>query len=1152
MMKRCLLAIVVAASLMGCNSSDDADENTAATFSGSISGALTAIQTDVTGTLVITDPDSGEAVASAQTNAATTYGTFSILANGQWTYTLDSNNTAVLALSSAAESLQDVITVASADGTTATINITITGVTQTNTPAVISGDSTGSLTAAQASASGALIITDPDSGEDAVIAQTDSAATYGNFSITTAGQWSYTLNSADAVVIALPAGSTVTDTVTVSSVGGELQDITVTITGVNETPVFGTGNLVNSAEITQSLADAITGALSINDADTAEAAFNVQSAVLSDYGEFSITTTGAWTYTLDTSNSTVSALSGADDTLVDDITVSSVDGTSATISITVVGESANNTPTLTKGSIGNNDSVPTITCTTTVNTTSELEDTVSYAMTPGETICLASGDYNGLDLTFGGTGTSDLPITIAAAVPGEVTISGEVFVGMTGEYVVFQGFIFKDGSMDSSLIQTRANSNTACNNCRITDNSFINMDKDMDDSTKWFQIYGSNNRFDHNWVTGKSTPGALFIVERGDAPGTEDRTQIDHNYFGDRPPKDGLAYAGESDNEFEGIRIGTSDTHTSDSFAVIEHNYFTAINGEAEVISVKAGGVTVAHNTIRNSRGSIVSRHGEGSNINNNFILGDDNPFAGGIRLVDANHSVTNNYIQGARNQSSNFYGGILISGSDGSVTNGYQDVENVLVANNTIVDSANSINLYAGNEDDKPDSVYFVNNVVADAIGPVVKNADELPENSVIAGNYVYGQSFSDDEDMTSITGMTFINPMLSAGSDGIYRPTANSATLTADKNADTGDYTLPTTDMDGQTRSNPTISGADEILTQELALVDLRGVLTPNLVGPLSYTPPVSTPYISQIAIQNANFDTQDLAGWTNSGAAVTTEAAEVFSRGSSVKLDSQADSLTQTVAVDADTNYTLSAFIKGVAKLSATINGVTYTADQNTTGYKFTSISFDSEDGTSLEISATIDDLVVRQVAITNPNFDDGDDGWVVNEGTGIGQVQDSSNSASGNDGSIKFIYKAGDTGSPYQPYIAQTVTVQPNTEYSLTMYSLLKSNHVATVLFGVHTGSAIEDGVFDNANVIASKDSVYADLSEDEEGDDSFRPDTLVFNSADNTTITIFAQYQTVSGDEIRVDNFSLTAEAAPTDDAEAFFDSFRLISHSSLN
>ena len=1023
-----------------------------------------------------------------------------------------------------------------------------------NTPAQITGVTTATLAANQSMASGTVVITDPDEGEDATIPQTNTVASYGNFTINSTGQWQYTLDQTNSEVIALAEGVSVTDTVTIRSVDGGTQDISIVINGVNEAPTFGMGDGVDVATIEQDHSSAITGNLTITDADTAENAFISQSDIMSSFGEFSITSTGAWTYTLDTSNSTVSGLSDENDTIVDDVSVSSVDGTQTLISITITGVSVNEALVLTKGSIGDNDNVPATNCTTTVSSISELENAVSFAMTAGDTICLAAGNYSGLDLTFGGTGTADLPITVAAAVPGDVIIGGEVFIGMTGEYVVFQGFIFKDGSMDSSLIQTRANSNTACNYCRITDNTFIDMDEGMDDSTKWFQIYGSNNRFDHNWVSGKTTRGALFVIERGAAPGTEDRTQIDHNYFGDRPPKDGLAYAENSDNEYEGIRVGSSDTHTSDSFAVIEHNYFEGIDGEAEVISVKAGGVRVSHNTIRNSRGSIVSRHGEGTQIDNNFILGDDNPFAGGVRIVDANHSVTNNYIQGARNLSSNFYGGILISSSDGSTTNGYQDVENVLVANNTVIDSVNSINLFAGNQDDKPDTVYFVNNVVADAIGPVLRNADNLPANSVYSGNYVFGQSFSDDNAVASLVGMTFEDPMLDEDSQGIFRPTANGPAIAANMSADIGDYDLPANDMDGQVRSNATMSGADEILTEDLALTELRGVLSSDLVGPLSYTPPASSLHISPLTIANANFDSQTLAGWTNTGAEVTSQQDEVFSRGSSVKLDSQTDKLTQTITVTANTNYTLSAFVKGVAKLSAKVNGSTYSVDENTSDFRFTSVSFNSEAGTSLEIDATIDDLVLGQIDIINPKFDQGQNGWVVNEGTGIGQVQDSSNSASGADGSIKFKHNDADSGTPYQPYIAQTVTVQANTEYTLSMYVLLKSGDAqdATVLFGAHTGTAIDDGVFDNADIIASKDSVYANLSEDEEGDDSFRPDVLVFNSGANTTITIFAQYQSVAGDDIRIDDFSLTAEGPPAADAKAFFDSFRLVSHPSLN
>ncbi|WP_289027821.1 chondroitinase-B domain-containing protein [uncultured Paraglaciecola sp.] len=1153
-MKQKILALAIVSALSACGSSndDDSTDNTSASFSGDLNGALTSADTSTSGTLSVSDPDDGEDSALAQTDTATSYGTFTISVDGQWSYTLDATNADVLALVGTASSLSDAITVTSVDGTTTSISITISGVAGTNTPAVFSGDSTGSLSADGTTATGTLVVTDPDSGEDATEAQTAATTSFGSFTIDTDGQWTYTVDNTNATLIALGANDSVDDTVTVTSVDGTAITLTITINGVNEDPTFGTGSGVDSSAISNDLDTAVTGTLSITDLDTGEDVFVAQSSVATSYGTFSIATDGMWTYTLDTTNTTVLGLASESDSIVDEVTVSSADGSDATISITISGVSTA-TGGLTKGSIGDNDSVPTVNCTVTVSSTSELEDAVSYDMTPGETVCLASGTYGDFELSFGGAGTEALPITVAAAVPGDVIINGESSIGMTGSYVVFQGFVFKDGNMDSSLLQTRANSNTACNNCRITENTFVNMDAGQDNSTKWFQIYGSGNRFDHNWVSGKETRGALFIVERGDEPGTEDRTQIDHNYFADRPPFGGVAYADNSDNEYEGIRIGTSSTHTSDSFAVVEHNYFERIDGEAEVISVKAGGVTVAHNTIRNSRGSIVSRHGEGTTIDNNYIIGDGNPFAGGVRIVDANHSVTNNYIQGARNPSSGFYGGILISASDGSTSNGYQDVENVLVANNTVVDSVNSINLFAGNEDDNPEEVYFVNNVVADAIGPVFRNSDEMPINSVFAGNYIYGQSLADDESLVSVDGFTFADPMLSADSDGLYRPTENSADLSADLTADTGSFSLPTKDMDGQTRSDSTVSGADEILTEVLAATDMRGLLTPDLVGPLSYTAPVGAPYIAQVTISNDDFDSENFNGWTNTGAEITTETDEVFSRGSSVKFDSATDSISQTLTVAENTNYTLSAYISGPGKLSADVGGVMYSAESNSDSYNFTTVSFNSGTATSVDISASIDDSVLLSTDIENDNFDDDQDGWVVNEGTGIGQVQDSDNSASGNDGSIKFKYNDDDSGTPYDPYIAQTIAVEPNTDYTLTMYILLKSSDEqdATVLFGAHTGDAVVDGDFDSGDVIASKDSIYGNLSSEDEGDDDFRPDTLTFNSGANTSITIFAKYQSTLGDDIRIDDFSLTSQGSPADGEEVFVDSFRLVSHPSL-
>jgi len=908
-----------------------------------------------------------------------------------------------------------------------------------------------------------------------------------------------------------------------------------------------------------------SGTLSIVDPDSGEATFTAQTLIQGNYGTFTVNATGQWNYTLSNELSTVQDLN-ASQSLTDSFTVRSADNTSAQIIVTITG--TNEAPVivdaLAKGQIGDNDTVPTVNCDVVHASVLAIQNAVdgNFAMNPGETVCLASGTYSGLELSFGGVGTESLPITVAAQVPGTVTISGEVSIAMTGEYVVLQGFIFKDGSQDNQVIQTRANSNTPCNHCRITENSLINMDAGMTDTTKWVYIYGSDNRIDHNWFSGKTTRGALLVIDRYLADGVAldetfevDRAQIDHNYFGDRPPVNGKPYADSSDNEYEAIRIGTSDSHTLNSYSVVEHNYFERIQAEAEVISNKSGHNTIRHNTIRDSYGSIVTRHGEFATIENNFIFGDDHPFSGGIRIIDDNHTVVNNYIEGARYQDSNWNGGIVLTGGNGSTSNGYQNVENVLVANNTIVDSVNSLNFLGGNNSKKPDSVWLVNNIIANAVGPVIKNAGSLPTNSTFSGNIVFGQRFADDSNTNAagLSGMSFVTPALEKSSSGVYRPSTQSPNLAADQTVDISPFSYPTHDMDGQVRSNNTTIGADEALQDSVT----RGPLTPSLVGPLSYTPPATVGHVVSVPITNHDFDSADLIGWVNTGAEVIVNNDEVFSRGSSVKVDSASDAIEQTVTVTPNTNYTFSAFVKGVGAISVMVGDTVYSANQINDDYRFTTVSFNSGTATEVTIKASLPEEVSNKATILNAKFDNAQVDWGIYEGTGVGQVQDSSNSSDSTDGSIKFKYNADDFGTPFDPYIAQSITVVPNTDYTLTSYSLLKSSQSgSTVRFGAFAGG--DDSLLASASpsavMLATKESVYSELeaSGAMSGDDSFLRDSVSFNSGDNSTITIFSQFNTTTGDEIRVDEFELTYQGAPAAGSVAYFDSFRLVSHAALN
>ena len=111
-----------------------------------------------TGTLTDTDVDNTPNTFTAiDTPTASTggYGTFTMTADGLWTYTLDNTNCKVQALN-VCDKLTDCFTVTTIDGTPQVVTITINGA---NDAAVICGTATGSVTEAGACTYGTPIAT---------------------------------------------------------------------------------------------------------------------------------------------------------------------------------------------------------------------------------------------------------------------------------------------------------------------------------------------------------------------------------------------------------------------------------------------------------------------------------------------------------------------------------------------------------------------------------------------------------------------------------------------------------------------------------------------------------------------------------------------------------------------------------------------------------------------------------------------------------------------------------------------------------------------------------------------------------------------------------------------------------------------------------
>ncbi|MCC4831447.1 VCBS domain-containing protein [Shewanella sp. 10N.7] len=95
-------------------------------FGGTVQNTATV---PLTGSLTIIDPNFEEDAFVAQTDVALDYGTFSISANGSWSYTVNTANETVASLE-LGNSVNDSITIVSIDGTTAEINIRVASLTQ--------------------------------------------------------------------------------------------------------------------------------------------------------------------------------------------------------------------------------------------------------------------------------------------------------------------------------------------------------------------------------------------------------------------------------------------------------------------------------------------------------------------------------------------------------------------------------------------------------------------------------------------------------------------------------------------------------------------------------------------------------------------------------------------------------------------------------------------------------------------------------------------------------------------------------------------------------------------------------------------------------------------------------------------------------------
>ena len=282
--------------------------------------------TSISASVVVSDVDNTSFSYSVSTP---TKGSVSINSSGLWTYAPSANSNGA-----------DIFTVTVFDGSGASVAQTISlTVNPVNDAAIFGGSRSAALTedAGIYIASGTAIVTDIDGSAEAAFSSTYSAASgnRGSFLFDPAnGGWSYSV--ANANLQSLGAGLTHQDVLHLASVDGTSGSLSVVLTGVDDPAVI-SGTF--SGSVTEDVASTLTvsGQLSVTDVDgAAESLFltNVTSQN-GNRGSLSVTSDGLWTYILD--NSLVQPLA-ENATYIDSFILSSVGGTTTSISVTVFGK----------------------------------------------------------------------------------------------------------------------------------------------------------------------------------------------------------------------------------------------------------------------------------------------------------------------------------------------------------------------------------------------------------------------------------------------------------------------------------------------------------------------------------------------------------------------------------------------------------------------------------------------------------------------------------------------------------------------------------------------------------------------------------------------------------------------------------------------
>ena len=451
-----------------------------------------------------------------------------------------------------------------------------------------------------------------------------------------------------------------------------------------------------------------------------------------------------------------------------------------------------------------------------VSNSSELNAAIASAI-PGQTIVMKDGIWKNLAISFNSKANATATVKLRAQTAGKVFLSGNSTLTFSAPFLVVDGLVFKNGSIENgSVISFNSD------NCRLT-NTIIKDYNPTNFQTAYYWVFfsGSYNRMDHCLFKGKNNMNP--VVQNFEENARYNR--VDSCLVKDIP------YIRKANGReiFRIFGYGHADQAGDDgAYFTIEYNLFSHADGEGtEIISLKSNNNIVRYNTVIASRGGLVGRRGKNNTFEANFIFGQGQPGTSGIRVAGSNHRVINNYISdvaedGLRLISGEYYTQSLTSNFAPKKKElpKYLQVKDGYFAHNTIVKCAgNGIDIGFAYQNHWPDlqmvllpeNNRFVNNVVfnCDANSIHIAEQDKNPPLDIFIfkpnsfeGNIIWGSKMN----VPIPDGIKYQNPKFTVSKDGLFRPDKKSILLNSGVKSDVE------TDMDGQKRDSKPDIGADE----------------------------------------------------------------------------------------------------------------------------------------------------------------------------------------------------------------------------------------------------------------------------------------------------------------------------------------------------